>query len=152
MQYFLKDPMGLGVEYPIIGKNSVVFAPGDPVYIDSDGFIDLCDAATLVFGYAIDDVTMDSDNSTVAKVCPKIAPALGHIMSYPNLSDHDFVQTDIGAYADFSTVTTNAFDINSTTAGHGQMAILGFDPDNDSTDDQGVVRAAELQQFAYAQQ
>lgn len=151
MQYFLKDPMSLGVEYPIIGKNSVVFAPADPVYIDSNGFIDLCDAATLVLGYAIDDITMASDNQTVDKVCPKIAPALGHIMSFPNNGSHDFAQTDIGAYANFETVTTNAFDINNTTAANGQVLILGFDPHNDSDDDQGVVRAAELQRFAYSQ-
>lgn len=151
MQYFLKDPMALGVEYPIIGANSVQFSVADPVYIDSSGYIALATAGSLIFGYSIDDVTMDSDNVTVAKVCPKIAPALGHIMSYPNNGAHDFAQTDIGAYADFNTATTGAFDLNNTTASAAQMLILGFDPHNESDDDQGVVRCAELQSFAYAQ-
>lgn len=151
MQYFLKDPMSLGVEYPIIGANSVVFSVADPVYINSDGFIALATAGSLVFGYSIDAITMSATNQTVAKVCPKIAPALGHIMSYPNNGAHDFVQTDIGAYADFQTATTGAFDLNNTTAANAQMLILGFDPAGEADNDQGVVRVAEYQGFAYAQ-
>lgn len=151
MQYFLKDPLSQGVAYPIIGNNSAQFTVADPVYIDGDGFIALATAGSLVFGYAIDDITMASDNETVAKVCPKIAPALGHIMSYPNNGAHDFVQTDIGTKADFSTATTGAFDINNTTAAHGQVFILGFDPRGEADNDQGVVTVAELQNFGYAQ-
>ena len=151
MQYFLKDPLSQGVAYPIIGAVSVQFSVADPVYIGSSGFIALATAGSLVFGYSIDDITMSSTNTTVAKVCPKIAPALGHIMSYPNNSAHDFDQTDIGTKADFSTATTGAFDINNTTAAHGQVFILGFDPKGESDDDQGVVTVAELQNFGYAQ-
>jgi len=151
MQYFLKDPLSQGVAYPIIGNNSAQFSVADPVYIDADGFISIATAGSLVFGYSIDDITMAADNETVAKVCPKIAPALGHIMSYPNNAAHDFIQTDIGAKADFQTATTGAFTLNNSTAATGQMFILGFDPKGEADNDQGVVTVAEYQNFAYAQ-
>ena len=152
MQYFLKDPLSQGVEYPIIGKNSVQFSIADPVYVDGNGVLILVTNASLVLGYSIDDVTMASDNETVAKVCPKVAIGLGHIMSYPNNGAHDFEQSDIGTKTHFSTATTNAFDLNNTvSATVGQVFILGYDPHGESDDDQGVVRVAEYQGFAYAQ-
>ena len=66
-------------------------------------------------------------------------------------SDQDCTQTDIGAYADFGTVTTGAYALNLAAGGTGTMFVLGFDPDEESDDDAVVVEVAEPQILAFAQ-
>lgn len=148
-QRFYNDPINQGVEYPIIGKNSEAFATADVVYVDSDGFLAKITTSSKVLGYALDTVTMASDNQTVAKVTPKVAVGLGTLMVYG--SDQDALQTDIGAYADFGTVTSNGFELNLAAGATGQMFVVGFDPQDESDDDVVVVKVAEPQELAFAQ-
>ncbi len=149
MQKFRYDPAELGSGYPVIGGNSVQFTAADAVYIDSSGWLALATTSSKVLGYALDDVTMAADNQTVGFVCPQYVPALGIQMVYG--SDQDCTQTDIGAYADFGTATTGAFELNLAAGGTGQMFVLGFDPDKEDDDDAVVVECAEPQYLAFAQ-
>jgi hypothetical protein len=149
MQKFRHDPNLFGIGYPIIGDNSEALAFGDAVYIDANGHLDKVTTSSKVLGYSLHEGTLTSDNETVAKVCPQYIPALGVDMVYG--ADQDCTQTDIGAYADFGTVTTNAFELNLAAGATGQMLVLGFDPDGEADNDAVVVTVAEPQILAFAQ-
>ena len=110
MQKFRQDPALFGTGYPIIGKNSEGLVEADAVYIDSSGFLAKITTSSKVLGFSIEARTMAADNQTVDKVKPQYAPALGIKMVYG--SDQDATQTDIGAYADMGTVTSNGFELN----------------------------------------
>ena len=149
MQKFRYDPDISKAGYPIIGKNSEDISPSDAVYADTNGFLALITTSSRVLGYATDDVTMASDNQTVDAVKPSYVPALGIEMVYG--SDQDCVQTDIGAYADMGTVSSNGFELNLSAGSSGQFFVLGFDPDEEADDDAVVVEVAEPQFLAFAQ-
>ena len=149
MQKFRHDPALFGTGYPVIGKNSEALALADVVYIDSDGFFAKITTSSKVLGYSIEERTLESDNQTVAKVKPEYTPALGVKIVFG--SDQDAVQTDIGAYADMGTVTSNGFELNLSAGATGQFFVLGFDPDVESDDDAVVVEVAEPQFLAFAQ-
>lgn len=150
MQDFRHDPAGLGRGYPIIGANSVQFSYADALYIDSSGFLALATTTSKILGYYVGQgETMASDNQTVAKKTPDYVYAQDVEMIYG--SDQDCTQTDIGAYADFGTVTTGAFELNLLAGATGQFLVLGFDPEGESDNDAVVVVAAELQKAAFAQ-
>lgn len=140
-----RDNMG----YPIIGANSVVFSHADPVYIDSNGFLALATAGSRVIGFALGSQTMAATNETVAKVKPEYIKAEKVVMAFP--SDQDCTQTDVGAYADFGTATTGAFNINLAATTAGQVIVLGFDPNGESDNDDVVCVIAEPQISAAAQ-
>jgi len=148
-QRFLNDPAGFGVGYPVIGANSIVFSEVDAVYINTSGFLDLATTSSTVLGFALETVTMASDNQTVAKVCPKYCLPYGVLVVYP--SDQACTQTDVGAYADLSSNTTNAMTINLAAGSSGQFFVQGFDPDEDGSTSKVVVSIAEEQQSARAQ-
>lgn len=149
MQKFRHNPDLSGIGYPVLGLNSTQFTGADPVYIDSNGLLTISSTTNKILGYAVDGETMASDNQTVAKKKPKYIPAFGVQMIFG--SDQDCVQTDIGAYADFGTVTTGAFELNLSAGSTGQMLVLGFDPDDESDDDAVVVEVAEPQILGFAQ-
>lgn len=149
MQKFRHNPDLSGVGYPVLGLNSIQFTGADPVYIDTNGLLTISSTTNKILGYAVDGITMASDNQTVAGVKPQYIPAIGVVMVFG--SDQDCVQTDIGAYADFGTATTGAFELNLSAGGTGQMFVLGFDPDDESDDDAVVVEVAEPQVRAFAQ-
>ena len=148
-QYFLQDPDGLGTGYPIIGNNSVALAVADAVTIDSDGFLDIASTSGKILGYSLEEVTMASDNQTVAKVCPKYVYADDVLMVYP--SDQACTQTDVGQYADFSSATSGAQTINLNSGATGQFLVIGFDPKGDGSTSDVVVIAAERTKDGYAQ-
>lgn len=150
MQKFLRDPLGSGVGYGVIGINSVQFSKADPVYIDSSGWLALTTGTSKVLGYYTGKgETMTSTNQTVAFVKPQYCYALGVEMVFG--SDTDCVQTDVGAYADMGTYTTGAFELDLLAGGTGQYLVLGFDPEDESDDDAVVVMCAEPQMLAFAQ-
>lgn len=149
-QRFRTDPYATGLGYPVIAKNSEAFATGDAVYIDTSGFLAKATTSSKVLGFALDTVTVASDNQTVAKVCPKYVPAMDVLMQYT--ADVAVTQTKIGEYADFSAVTSGGFTVGVNGSGAtGQLFILGFDPEGDGSTDQVVVKVAEPQQLAFAQ-
>ena len=143
---FLRDPQEESVGVPVIGKNSEAFSVGDAVYIDSDGFLAKATTSSKILGYSIQDVTMASDNQTVAKVKPLYIYAEGVEVEID--SDQACTQTDIGAYADLGTVTSGAQVLNLAAGATGQFFVLGFDVDDT---DKVVVTVAEPQKFGYAQ-
>jgi hypothetical protein len=61
------------IQYDLIGKNSVAFTIGDPVY-NSSGLLDVAGTTTGVVGIAVKTQTMASNNQTVAKVTPGYIP------------------------------------------------------------------------------
>ena len=149
MQEFRADPGTLGVGYPVIGKNSEAFAEGDGVYIDANGFLAKATTSSKILGYATSNLTMDSDNQTVDKVKPGYVYA-GDVEMIIG-SDQDAVQTDIGAYADYGTITSGAQELNLVAGTTGQFLVVGFDPYETGDDDQVVVVVAEPQRSAFAQ-
>lgn len=149
MQKFRRDPYAKGVAAGVIGINSHVFTVADAVYIDGNGWLARATTSSKIFGYMIDTITMSSSNQSTAKVKPKVAPALGMQMIYG--SDQVAIQTDIGAYADFGTVSTGGFELNLSAGSTGQMFVLGFDPDDEDDDDAILVECAEPQTFGFAQ-
>lgn len=149
MQKFHRDPTLLEVGYPIIGNNSEAFTDADAVFADADGFLAKVTTSSKVLGFAIETVTMASDNETVAKVKPQYIRGLGVLMVYG--SDQDCTQTDIGTYADFGTITTGVQQLNLAGGSTGQMFIHGFDPDAEADNDAVVVEIAEPQILAFAQ-
>ena len=150
MQRFLHDRTREGHGYPIIQANSITTVVGDVLAIDSSGFLAMIGTTTKVFGYANEDKTITSDNQTVAKYKILYVPAGGVEMVYG--ADQACTQTDIGAYADFVTVTTGAFQLNLAAGSTGQMLVLGFGPfDEGVTTTDVVVEVAEPQLLAFAQ-
>lgn len=149
MQKFRYNPDLYGVGYPVIGANSVQFSGADPVYVDTSGWLTISSTTNKVLGYAVDDITMASDNQTDAEVKPKYIPSMHVQMVFG--SDQDCTQTDIGAYADMGTATTGAFELNLNAGSTGQYFVLGFDPDDESDDDAVVVEVAEPQILGFAQ-
>lgn len=150
MQKFLRDPDLLGRGYPVIGVNSAVFAHADPVYIDSNGYLAIVAGANTKFlgYYTGQGITMADDNQTVAKVTPDYVYAWMVEMVYG--SDQDCTQTDVGAYADFGTYTTGAYELDLVAGSTGLFLVLGFDPEGDSDDDAVVVTIAEPQRLAFS--
>ncbi|MFA5695985.1 MAG: hypothetical protein WC917_00770 [Bacilli bacterium] len=150
MQKFLTDPARLGRGYPVIGYLSVEFSHGDAVYIDSSGWLALATAGGRILGYYCGQgETMSATNTTVAKVCPDYVYAHAVEMVYG--ADQDCTQTDVGAYCDFGTVTTGAFELNLAASTSGQVIVLGFDPEGTGDNDAVVVMASEPQYLAFAQ-
>lgn len=150
MQKFHRDPSGLGRGYPIIGKNDQQFSHADALLIDSSGWLALATTSSKVLGYYTGQgETMTADNQTVAKVTPDYCYAANVEMVYG--ADQDATQTDIGAYADFGTATTGAFELNLAAGSTGQFLVLGFDPEDEQDNDAVVVTAAEPQRSGFAQ-
>ena len=144
-QRFHVDPAGFGVGYPVIGKNSEAISVADALYIDSSGFICLATAVSKIFGYSLETITMAATNQTVAKVCPKYTEHQSVLMVYPTVSNVGFAQTEVGAYATLSTVTTGEMALSSTSGATGQFLIVGIDPTADGSTFEAVVRAAYKQ-------
>ena len=149
-QRFLRDSAAFGNGYPVIGYDSIVFYVADAVYIDSNGFLNTASTSSKILGYAVENITMSSTNSTVAKVCPKYVMAEEVEMVYP--ASGAITQTMVGEYAVFSAATAGAQTIayNTTSATVGQFLIVGFDPAGDGTTTDVVVRAAFKQSDCYA--
>ena len=150
MQKFHTDPQYLGAGYPIIAAASTQLSEADAVYIDSNGFLAISSTTNKILGFSLDTIdALESTNESTEKVKPKYTPAQGIRVQYP--SDIDCTQTDIGAYADLSSGTTNAQTVNLVAGSTGQFLVLGFDPEGEADNDVVVVEAAEPQSLAFAQ-
>jgi hypothetical protein len=137
---------------PVIGANSEVFAKGDPVMIDSDGFLAHVGTTTVVFGYALEAATMASDNETVAKKTVKVQHALGVKMRVD--VDEALEATDIGMHADLATAATGGDVLDGTVGTTGQFFVVQKDPDAEGSgsDDVAIVMASEIQGLIGASQ
>lgn len=146
-QRFYNDPAGFGTGYPIIGVNSATFSEGDPVYINTSGFLALGTASDKVLGYSTDTISaLTSDNQTVAMVCPKYFYEDAVVMIYPLAAAAAATQTMIGEYTDISGTTSGSFTMNaSTNATTGQFLILGINPNNGGSVSAGTT--AELSEL-----
>jgi len=154
MQRFLREIPDQKMAYPVIGKNSEVFAPADPVCIDSSGWADVLTTpgtTTQVYGIAIANETMAAANQTTGgKVCPQLIYPTNVEVIYG--SDTDCVQTDIGAKAHFTAGSaTGAFVVDLLAGGDGPVMVAGFDPYNESDNDAVVVVFAEPQYLGFVQ-
>ncbi len=158
-QRFFDDPAGLGVGYPVIGDNSAVFSLADPVFIDTDGFLDICTTSSKILGYSLATLTMASDNETVAQVCPQYVYQEGVLMVYPITGAGAATQTMVGSYTVFSDVTSGGFTTSASDSDTvGQLFIVGINPVNGGSTTAGsatelselVVKAAFKQTDTYA--
>lgn len=150
MQQFYRVPDKTGIAQPVIAKNSEQFSVGDPVTIDSNGFLARATSSgEKIYGFADEDVTVASDNQTVAKYKPSVISYDGVVMIFT--ADQAVTQTDIGAYADVGTSTSGGYILNFAAGSTGQFICLGFDPNNDGSTTLAIVRVAEPQVLAFAQ-
>lgn len=145
-----RENFNTGLGEPIVGLNSQAFTENDAVYIDTAGFLARATTSSFVYGVARQTVTMASDNQTVAAVKVPVRTAAGLHLLYG--SDQAATATDRGAFADFGTVTTGAFQLNLVAGTSGQCHVLGFNlnPAETTTSDV-VVEISEPQSLAYAQ-
>lgn len=150
MQKFYKIPTGVSVMADIVGKNSEEFNPADPVTIDANGQLIVATAGDKVIGFATDDITMASDNVTVAKVKPNYIPAQPGVLMVYNSDQAGVVADDVGEYADL-TGTTGAIKMDFTAGATGQFLVRQIDPENEGDTDLVVVETAEPQRLAFAQ-
>jgi len=151
MQRFLREIPDQKMAYPVIGVNDAVFAPGDPVDIDANGWADVIttpNSDAKVYGLAIADETMAAANQTTGgKVCPQLFFPTNVEVVYN--SDIDAEQIHIGGENFFTAGSaTGAFvvDLTASTKGtDGSVFILGRDPNGVSDNDEVVVVFAEPQ-------
>lgn len=134
-----------------IGANSEVFAIGDPVTMDTDGFLIVATAGTRVIGVCNQVATMASDNETVA------ATKVEFIVSdYRDLYEADMsaaiTATNRSQYADL-TGTTGAVKIDqgSVNDNTGQFRIATLDPRGESSTIRVLVNIAEPEHLSYTQ-
>jgi hypothetical protein len=99
----------------VIGKNSEVFAEGDPVTIDASNGLKVAGTTDAIYGIAIKAQTMTGSNQTVAKVKPSVI--------VPDL-DYEFLMgcnavltplTSVGAFYKLTAATTGAVQVDVTS-------------------------------------
>lgn len=139
------------VLHPVIAANSTVFTAGDPVSKNSSGFLTTATAGSKVLGYCLETKTVTSDNQTVAKYSPQVAPAEGTVLRITADAAVTQAMMAITEYKDLGTVTSGAMTLATADITGGQFKIIGFDPDNDGTTTLALVVAAERDKDAYAQ-
>ena len=134
----------------VIMANSASFDRGDPVKIDSNGFLAPVAAGDKVEGFfAQADTDATSDNQTVAQAKGKYDPVTAeHIFDIT--ADQACTQTDLGAYADFA-VAAGVFQLNLAAGSSGQCYVMDFDPDRDGTTTKVRCKIAEPEYLAFAQ-
>lgn len=100
-----------GYRYDVIGKNSEVFAVGDPVTITA-GVALVAGTTNTVFGIAVKAQTMSATNATVAKVYPALLPVYpDQIFLMGTNADLTGNATDVGKYYQL-TGTTGAVKVD----------------------------------------
>jgi len=130
--------------------NSVTLDFGDPIKLDSNGFLAPVAAGDKVEGFfAQATTTATSDNQTVALAKGLYQPVTFD-MVLEATADQAATQTDIGAYADFI-VSGTTFTINLAAGSSGQVMILDFDPNRDGTTTLVRFSIAEPEVLAFAQ-
>lgn len=123
------------VRYDIIGKNSEVFAVGDPVTVAS-GVLKVAGATDTIVGYAVKAQTMASNNQTVAPIVyPGYVPVDNNTIFLMG-SNGDFTgnATDAGTYYKL-TGTTGAVQVDQAsgvqTGANRIVEIVKVDPFGD---------------------
>lgn len=130
--------------------NSASLDFGDPIKLDSNGFLAPVAAGDKVEGFFAQALTtVAADNQTVALTKGVYQPVTFD-MVLEATADQAATQTDIGAYADFA-VAGGVFTINLAAGASGQVMILDFDPNRDGTTTLVRFSIAEPQVLAFAQ-
>lgn len=116
-----------------IGKNSEVFASGDPVMLSS-GVLAVVTGTNAIVGVVVKKVTMASDNQTVAKVAPSYIPSDNQtIFLMGTNADLTGNATDPGTYYKL-TGTTGAVKVDVASGvqvtSSRQVEIVKVDPRN----------------------
>jgi len=142
------------VRDPVIGANSEVFKDGTLVSKNSSGFLIVATAGLRIWGICRSEVTMASDNQTVAAVKPIVIEVGNVTMSM--LGDQAMVAGDRFKYADISTVSAGLQTVAvSTATTSGQLALENLQTDVDNSPGvptfQLLAKVAEWQDLAYAQ-
>jgi hypothetical protein len=142
------------VREAVIGANSEVFKDGTLVSKNSGGFLIVATAGLRIWGVSRSELTMASDNQTVAKVAPVVVEHTNLTLSM--LGDQAVVAGDRFKWADISTVSAGLQTVAVSTAStSGQLAIQNLQTDVDTNPNiaafQLLVRVAEWQDLAYAQ-
>lgn len=150
-QRVYSDRLNPGLARGIVGANSVAFAEGDAVLADGSGWLALATTSSRILGVCRQTVTVAATNQTVALVRPDYISHHGLLMHYG--SDQATTQTDVGAYADFGTVTSAAFELNLVAGTSGQCFVLdfNFNAAAGTTTSDVIVEIAEPQPLAFAQ-
>jgi len=146
-QLFRRNTEAFGTRESVIGKNSEAFLRGTPVSIDANGFLIGCTGTEKVYGFCLEDITMASNNQTVAQYKPQVANWDGVQMAFTTIGA--LAQTDIGEYSDVSTNTAGAVVLTNPAAGNsGEFLCVGIDADDSTI---GYFVVAEPQDLAFAQ-
>lgn len=144
----------------VIGKNSVEFAKGDAVRINTSGFVDVCDAGEGIAGFVvgvenrdgtpvaydsgdIDIWTMASDNQTVAKKMIVFIPALPQYLFF-NDADGNMDEAHVGLYFDLASHSQVDEDTHSDTT-QATVRLWQYDPDGDADASKGLFQVVESQ-------
>lgn len=134
-----------------VGANSTTFTIGDPVVVNTDGFLIVATAGSRVDGVVDESVVMASDNQTVAAYKVTFIPA-----NYRDLYEADMsaaiLATNRRQYCDL-TGTTGAVQLDQGTVvdTFGAFAITHLDPRNESSTTRVLCNIAEIQALGYVQ-
>lgn len=134
-----------------IMANSEVFAIGDPITYDTDGFLIVATAGTRVLGVANEAKTAAADNETVAAA--KVSYVIGNLYDYYEADmSAAITATNRSQYADL-TGTTGAVQIDQGTVADNtaQFRIAALDPRQESSTTRVLVNIAEPEQLAHTQ-
>ena len=135
----------------VVGANSAQFTIGDPVVRDTDGFLIVATAGLRVEGIADQNITMASDNETVAAKKVSYIPS-----NYRDLYEADMsaaiLATSESQYTDL-TGTTGAVQLDQSALSDtsGQFRIVHRDPRGEASTTRVLCNIAELESLAYAQ-
>jgi hypothetical protein len=112
---FRADTNVQNFSYDAIGKNSEVFAYGDPVTVQS-GLLSVTTGLQTIVGISVKTQTMASNNSSVAKVTPGYLPiGVNDLYLMGTNSDMTGNATDAGTYYGLSTGGTGIVQVDKTT-------------------------------------
>jgi len=134
-----------------IMANSEVFAIGDPLTYDTDGFVIVATAGTRVIGVSNQAVTAAANNETVAAA--KVSYIVGNIYDYYEADMSAAVTaTNRSQYCDLTGGTGAVqMDFGTVADNTAQFRIAMLDPRQESSTTRVLVNIAEPEQLAHTQ-
>lgn len=125
--------------FPFIVSNGVVVTAGNPVFINSGGYLDnigiLSESAKGMLGVAVETVTGSSASATCGVICdPNVV--------YYNDADGDLAQADLGKVYQVTIASGKAKIDQSTGAvtSANKMILIKKDPDGDKNASKGLFK------------
>jgi len=147
-----------------IGKNGIEFRVGDPVRLNTSGFIDLADAVTNgIIGICVgvtdkngiaiapdsgttDTYTLNSANQTDTDYMYKVVyiPALSNYLWY-NDADDSLTATMEGQFFNITAGSAQIDVATATDTAYEQFRLIERDPDHDADASKGLFQITESQ-------